>query len=174
MSTSIFAGLEAIRVFLLDHVANAVPQELRSEVRASAKLVADIAREVDALPALLQAECLDMLVLCEHATEKIGAIDQTIAVATQATALRLKLEQPLGSLRGLIGLHEELKTDAEVILLLLQELIAKPDLAEDARTALSALQDRYFVLLTAQANARMPWQSVFPPLPDTDFVSPKE
>jgi hypothetical protein len=161
MSTDVFAGLDAIHAFLLDHAAAAVPHELRSEVRASAKLVAEIAREIDALPALLQSECMDMLELSEQAGE-------SIAFPTQAA------EQPMGSLRGLIRLHEELKMDAEYALLRLQELIAAPDLAEDARSQIIALQDRYLGLLAAQADARIPWQSVFPPLGSTGFTSSGE
>jgi hypothetical protein len=162
MSGNIFTSLEAIRAFLSDELADAVPSHLRSEVRACAKLLANIADEADALPALLLVENRAMLLLADDAITGLTSIAPDIKIRTPACTLRHLCEPPPASLRGLIRLHEELKADAEYILLQVDKLMSRSDLDEPARASLQALQDRYFVLLTAQANARMPWQSVFP------------
>lgn len=164
MSSDIFSALDAVAAFLSNEIADTVPDHLRSEVRAAAKLLGDIAGEADALPALLQRECHAMLLLAEDATAALSEIAADIQSATRLPDLRHRLDQPLGSLRTLIGLHEEFKADAELILLRLQELLAGPGLDDQAAQLLAGLQDRYFTMLADHADARIPWQSVFPPL----------
>jgi hypothetical protein len=156
VSADIFSNLEAIRHFLQAEVADAVPPHLRSEVRAAAKLLGDIAAETDALPALLLAEGWAMLNLAEEAIAGLGA---GLDGRTNTPALRRQLEQPMGSLRSLIGLHEALKLDTEVIFLHLQDALAT---TANPPEAMRALWDRYCAHLANQADARLPWQSVFP------------
>lgn len=164
MTSNIFSDLDAIRHFLTDEVEVHTPAHLRSELRGAIKLLADIAKEVDALPALLLAEGLDMVALAETATASLKSLVPGMAARTSTPSLRDQIARPIGSLRGLISLHEVALADADLIFSELRVQLGDPDLPAGSRVELQKLAARYLTLLAAHADARMPWQSVFPPI----------
>lgn len=164
MTSNIFSDLAAIGHFLAGEVEVHTPAHLRSELRGAIKLLADIAREVDALPALLLAEGLDMATLAETATASLESLVPGMNARTRTPSLRDQLARPIGSLRGLISLHEDALADADLIFSELRVQLGNPDLPTGSRVELQKLAARYLTLLAAQADARMPWQSVFPPI----------
>jgi hypothetical protein len=164
MSSNIFVDLDAIRLFLAEDVAAHTPKHLRSELRAAIKILADVTKEIDVLPALLFAEGRDMVALAEAAIVSLNSCDVDMSARTSTVLLRDQFAQPMGSLRGLIRLHQEARADAELILAELQARLRCPDMLDALRGELQALVGRYLKQLAAHADARMPWQSVFPPI----------
>lgn len=159
--TDVFSSLEAVKSFLNEQVEAHVPAQLRGDVRAAAKLLGDVAAEFDALPCLLYAEGLAMLALEEEALSHVEPLRPRVGDMARVDSLRRQLELPLGSVRELLKLHDELKSDAEIILVGLQEDLRRADLSADLRARSTGLIARYYRLLAAQAAARLPWQSVF-------------
>ncbi len=159
MTADIFANLEAIRQFLTEDVASEVPAQLRAEVRAAGKLLRDIALEIDALPALLLAECAAMVDLCEKAV----ADQLHPEVQSELADARRQLELPMTSLSGQIRLHETLKATVDRHLIALIQTFDSSPPGSSERTAIGQRIEAIYRLLADQADARMPWQSVFPP-----------
>ena len=157
---TVFSDLEAIRAFLADVVVDQVPPQLRAEVRAASKVLREIALEIDALPALLSAQCAAMLALCDQ----VAAEAPGLAARMELDAIRGQLAGPMAMLSEQLWLHALLE-DALGHLHL--AMIARFDAAPhgsaeraDAGHRIAAIN----ALHAAQADARMPWQSVFPAL----------
>ena len=161
LTTGIFANLEAIRQFLTEDVAAQVPPQLRAEVRAASKCLLDIAREIDALPALLLAECTAMLEICEQAVAGAPRLERPLEIAH----LRQQLALPMASLSGQIRLHDALKGAIELILIEMSRNFDNAPAGSGERAALGQRMQAIYRLLAKQADARMSWQSVFPALP---------
>lgn len=162
MTSDIFTNLEAIRHFLTENLVDEAPAHLRSEIRAAAKLLKDISAEMDVLPALLFAESRAMMALAKNAILALETVDVQINIKTNMAEFERQLAQPMGSLHGLLHLHEEMKLDAEAIILALQSAILKPDLPDALRQDFQQLLHRYYHHFGEQADARSMWQSVFP------------
>jgi hypothetical protein len=156
--TDVFSSLEAVKSFLNEQVEADVPAHLRGDVRAAAKLLGDVAAEFDALPCLLYAEGLAMLALQEEALAYVEPPRRDVA---RVDSLRRQLALPLGSVRELQKLHDELKSEAEAVLVGLQADLRREDLSADLRARATELVARYYRHFAAQADARLPWQSVF-------------
>lgn len=146
---SIFETLRASREFLERRMLPETPGHLRSELRAVIKILADIDGEIDALPALLVADCAALLDLAEAAEALLPA---QLAGKLSTRLWRRDIEGPPGSLKDLVALHDEIRAEAGQILLSLQ---ASTDLRCER------LARQYIALVARQADARLPWQSVF-------------
>jgi hypothetical protein len=160
VSSDIFANLEAIRHFLTEDLAAQVPAQLRAEVRAAGKLLREIAREIDALPALLLAECAAMLELCERAMADAPQSGLRLELAQ----IRQQIEAPMATLSGQLRLHETLQGNIGMILIALIEAFDNSPPGSGESTAIGTRIEAIYRLLADQADARMDWQSVFPPL----------
>jgi hypothetical protein len=154
----VFSSLEAVKSFLNEQVETHVPAHLRGDVRAAAKLLGAVAAEFDALPCLLYAEGVAMLALQEEALAYVEPARRDLA---RVDSLRRQLALPLGSVRELQKLHDELKSEAEICLVGLQATLRRGDLSADRRARTTELVARYYRHFAAQADARLPWQSVF-------------
>ncbi len=163
MSPGLFSDLDAIRAFLADEIAGHVPAHLRSELRGAIKVLGEIAGEIDALPALLHAEGHEMVALAARADATLETCLPGFAARTRTGFLSGEFDRPMGSLRGLMKLHEEALADAELILAEIQTQLARADIEADLHARLQELAESYLALLGAQADARMQWQSVFSP-----------
>jgi hypothetical protein len=144
MSIDGLTTVEGIADFLDAEVVHTVPGELRSEVRAAAKLLRTSAVELSVRYREVGAEIDDLLVLCaaHAATEDAAAV---IALSARAGGDRMSLRD-----------QERLRMDVhDLVSRTLQRLTAADDpaLAEFLRC------------LGGHAARRSTWQSVFPPNP---------
>lgn len=146
---SAFDALEVARRFLEDRLLPETPAHLRSELRATLKLLTEAEGEFDALPALLLADSIDLLDLAAEAEALLPA---ALGGKLSTARWRAEIAAPIGSLKELVALHDDIRAEAGQILLSLRH-------AADPRC--DALTDRYVALAGRQAIARLPWQSVF-------------
>lgn len=158
MTSDIFAQMRAVQHFLADDVADQVPLHLRAGVRAAAKLLRDIAREADALPALLYVECTDMLAVCEAALSDVMEAGAPMDFA----AARRQIDQAPGPLSAQIQLHQDLRAAVELILIALIDAFDDAPAMSGAKAAWGQRIAAIYRLLARQADARIHWQSVFP------------
>lgn len=160
---NVFASLENVRAFLDAQVLPQVPGELRSELRAAIKVLADAGREIDALPAILAREGATMLDLLADAAALDGAI---ITPSDLSDWRRRHAEAGADGLRRLSAFHDALSAEVGRVLVAIQQAarVAGPSGAGPAagRAASRALARRYYQALGEQAGSRLDWQSVFP------------
>lgn len=130
--------------FLEQEVAAAVPGELRSEVRAAAKLLRTSAIELSVRPREVAAEIDDLLRLCGPVADGADA-DRLVDLAAHARSTRLTLRE-----------QEELRIEVNEITARTMTRLAE---ARDPR--LSA----FVTCLGTHAARRSSWQAVFPPNP---------
>lgn len=134
--------LSIVAQFLEGAAANAVSQELRSEVRAAAKNLADARVQLDEAFPLLVREC-------EELTRAIGSAREVLGEPVHTEPDRQEPE----NLSELYARHEGLLAQLGDLLLRLQAMDS-----DDARQ----VQVSIFVMMREQAGRRLSWQSVFP------------
>lgn len=134
--------LAIVAQFLEGAAANAVSQELRSEVRAAAKNLADARVQLDEAFPLLTREC----------EELAQAIDAARSALDESAHTEPDRQEP----EKLSELHAQ----HEVLLAQLGDLLLRVQAtkSDDARQAQASI----FALLREQAGRRLSWQSVFP------------
>ena len=78
MTASVFERLAGIRQFLGNEILPSVADDKRSDLRATLKMLEDMANEIDRLPELLELEIPEMLHLCNAAMAALGwnGVDQ--------------------------------------------------------------------------------------------------
>ena len=146
---SVFDTLAVVRHFLEHQLLPETQPHLRSELRAVLKLLAEVEGEIDTLPALLMADCTDLLDLAEAAE---ALLDEQPGGKLSTRRWRGEITASASSLRDLIRLHEDISAEAAQILLLLRN--RGGDRCDD-------MARRYVALAGRQAAARLAWQSVF-------------
>jgi hypothetical protein len=153
MSGDPFATLASVRDFLSNQVLSVVPKEMASEVRAAAKLLQNVADEIDWLPAVLRAECEEMLALQSKTQEviKVGISDD----------LRQQIIAPPGSIREQLELHRNMTEIVTTIVLKLQTRMRELSAETEESMNLRAVLDQYYEMLGRHAETRLRWQSVF-------------
>jgi len=160
---NVFASLDAVQAFLDAQVLPQVPGELRSELRAAIKVLADAGREIDALPVLLARECATMLDLLTDARALDGAI---VTPSGLEDWRRRHAEADAGGLRDLSAFHEALNAEVGRVLVAIQRAArAAVPVGADAdasHAACRALARHFYQALGEQARSRLDWQSVFP------------
>ncbi len=153
MSVGPFETLASVRDFLTRDVLPAVPKEIAGEVRAAVKLLEDVADELDWLPAVLHAECEEMLAL------RIKTQD---VIATETDdELRRKIVSPPGNTREQLELHRTMSGMVTSVVLKLQAGIREPSLESDESMKWRDLLDQHYAMLGRHAETRLRWQSVF-------------
>jgi hypothetical protein len=153
MSVGPFETLAAVRDFLSREVLPTVPKEMASEVRAAVKLLQDVADELDWLPAVLHAECAEMLALHIKTQEMIATgVDEE---------LRRKIVSPPGSLSEQRELHRAMIETASSVVRKLQAGVREASSGSVESTKLRALLDQHYEILGRHAETRLRWQSVF-------------
>ncbi len=153
MSVDPFQTLASIRDFLTRDVLPAVPKEIAGEVRAAVKLLEDVADELDWLPAVLHAECAEMLALHIKARDVIATgVDDD---------LRRKIVSPPGSILEQLELHRTMTEMTTSFVLKLQAGIRALLVENNESMKLRDVLDQYYVMLGRHAETRLRWQSVF-------------
>ncbi len=141
MSIDGLTTVEGIADFLDAEIVNSVPGELRSEVRAAAKLLRTSAVELSVRYREVGAEIDDLLVLCAAhvATDDASAV---IDLSARAAGERMSLRE-----------QERLRTDVH-------------DLASRTMARLTVSNDpvlaEFLRCLGGHAARRSTWQAVFP------------
>ena len=153
MSIGPFETLAAVRDFLTRAVLPAVPKEIAGEVRAAVKLLEDVADELDWLPAVLRAECEDMLAL--------QIKTQGVIVTGIDAELRRQIVAPPGSIREQLELHRTMTEMVTSVVLKLQAGIRELSVENNESMKLRDLLDQYYAMLGRHAATRLRWQSVF-------------
>lgn len=162
MTTPIPTRLRAIRAFLENEILPSVQAEVRSDMRATLKMLANMEAEVDQLPALLDNEKREMLRLCEMAIAALG--DNNLASNELQTFYKLVRQRR----RANKTLGDALAQNAELSMLLGRltvRLRARIDADPPGMTCSSAPKVVFTNccrFLERQAQARAEWQSVFP------------
>ncbi len=141
MSIDGLSTVEGIADFLDSEVAGAVPGELRSEIRAAAKLLRTSAIELCVRPREVAAEIEDLLALCGPVSDGADA-DRLVDLQARALATRLTLRE-----------QEDLRVE-------INELTART-MSRLAETRDPRLAD-FVDCLGAHAARRSTWQAVFP------------
>jgi hypothetical protein len=154
MSLNPLATIEKVEQFLREEVSGAVSPELRSEVKAAAKLLNESVRELDGLSAVLRGECEAIADLCRQA--------QHLSIESPTTELSI----PSAELTqwGDLGLKQQLEIHRQWQAYF-SHLIGLLDIAsregggesEDATTLLH----QCLVLQTRFSEKKVPLQSVF-------------
>ena len=153
MSVGPFETLASLGDFLSGDVLPVVPKEMASEIRAAVKLLQDIADELDWLPALLRAECEEIVALQAEAEELTG-----LGIGAE---LRQQINAPTASISEQIELHRHISETSVGIVLKLQARIRELSASKEDSTNLRKLLDRYYETLGRHAETRLRWQSVF-------------
>ncbi len=153
MSVGPFETLASVRDFLTRDVLPAVPKEIAGEVRAAVKLLEEVADELDWLPAVLRAECEEMLALQEKTRE--------IMNSEVGDELRQQIIASPGSIREQLELHSNMVEAVTVVVLKLQTRIRELSAENDGSILLRALLDQHYEMLGRHAGTRLRWQSVF-------------
>lgn len=153
MSVGPFETLASVRDFLTRDVLPAVPKEIAGEVRAAVKLLEDVADELDWLPAVLRAECEEMLALLIKT--------QGVIVTGIDDELRRQIVAPPGSIREQLELHRTMTEMATSVVLKLQAGIRELSVENNESMKLRDLLDQHYEMLGRHAETRLRWQSVF-------------
>jgi acyl-CoA reductase-like NAD-dependent aldehyde dehydrogenase len=153
MSVGPFDTLASISAFLSRDLLSVVPKEMASEVRAAVKLLQDVADELDWLPAVLRAECEDLLALEARAQQliKLDINDES----------RKLISAPTASISEQIDLHRNVCEAATRAVLKLQSRIRTTSTDKEDSLKLRELLDQYYETLGRHAETRLRWQSVF-------------
>lgn len=153
-----FEALAGIEAFLADRLTAAVDPSLSGEVRAAAKVLAEVSQELRTLHERLRRECEELHELCGRAARLLHGPQ---AADQPAPPLPDDLQERLAARRAL-------DQRAATLLIGLQTLAqsANPS-AADARAQL----DTFLLALQRQASQRMHWQSVFPVTPRIRHVT---
>ncbi len=155
MTVTPFDTVAAICDFLAKEVVPVVPKELSSEVRAITKLLQDVAEELDMLPAVLRAECEELLAMRQSAQRILGQRSQTDAPFDERSMA------PGMTVRELLAMHREISKQTSETVLALQALTRSISVDADDAAASRAILDRYYETLGRHAETRLRWQSVF-------------
>ena len=153
MSVGPFETLASISAFLSRDLLAVVPKEMASEVRAAVKLLQDVADELDWLPAVLHAECQELLTFQARAQQLVG-----LEISDE---LRQQINAPTASINEQIDLHRNISEATTRIVLKLQARIRTSSTDKDHSLKLRELLDRYYETLGRHAETRLRWQSVF-------------
>ena len=162
MTSPIPARLRAIREFLESDIMPGVAAEMRSDMRASLKMLENMETEIDRLPALLASENDEMLRLCEAAIAAIGRQYLSVDELQTFEELVRQQGQPLPSLSGMEGRHAQFNM---LLGKLAFRLSARIDAEPGEQTCPSASKVVFTQccrFLQRQAQTRTDWQAVFP------------
>lgn len=162
MTASVFERLAGIRQFLGEEILPSVAGDKRSDLRATLKVLENMASEIDRLPGLLELEIPEMLHLCDVAVAALGwgGVDQEELQSLKAFAL--EFDKPGKRLSELLALHAGI---CALISNLAIQLTAKVTIEPEGQKCLSGprvVLAKCYRLLRRQAEARSAWQSVFP------------
>ncbi|MFA7584590.1 MAG: hypothetical protein WCY11_00100 [Novosphingobium sp.] len=162
MTASVFERLAGIRQFLSNEILPSVAGDKRSDLRATLKMLENMASEIDCLPGLLELEIPEMLHLCNAAMAALGwnGVDQDDLQSLKEFSL--EFDRPGKLLSELQTLHSSI---CVLISNLAIQLIAKIVTEPEGQKCLSGprvVLAKCYRLLRRQAEARTPWQSVFP------------
>lgn len=134
--------LLSLRDFLLEKVADAVPAELRSEIRAASKNIENAIDELEQAFPLLSREYDELIEILERTRGGLGQVPRKGNVLSPAQDLT-ELRQRHTKLLDAIG----------------EKAVALQDThSAEAQAALAEI----YTLLRRQAHRRLAWQSVFP------------
>lgn len=162
MTTPISTRLRAIRAFLESEILPCVSAEVRSDMRATLKMLANMEAEVDQLPVLVDNEKREMLRLCEAAIAALGhnnlagdelqTFDKLVRQASRAAKAlgdALAENAELSMLLGRLTVRLSTRIEAE-----------PPDLT--CTSAPRVVFTKCCRFLQRQAQVRAGWQAVFP------------
>ena len=154
MSLNPLATIEKVEQFLREEVSGAVSPELRSEVKAAAKLLNESIRELDGLSAVLRGECEAMASLCGQArflSSDQWAADMNIPAGASAQWGDLSLKEQL-------DIHQQWLAHFSRLIGLLD--IASREGSGESEDATSLLH-QCLSLQTRFSEKKIPLQSVF-------------
>mgnify|MGYP000985970793 CR=1 FL=1 len=183
MSRGTLPPLDALGAFLERDVVPALHGSLKSELRAALKNLRDAEAELAVLPALLPAECSALLrlgaealawladngrdaisILLDQDVHIIGHIFRVRGAETHAQIDRRMTDGFYGT-DSLIGFGQDVARLTGRILIRLQALARDPALDAPGRETAQGMVTHFYLELRAHAEARIPWQSVFPKNP---------
>lgn len=158
MSMDPFTVIEEVERFLKKEVSFAVPQDLRSEVRAAAKLLQDARKELNQLPQSLVDDSLAMASLCEDAVTNLGIKDHPgERMPTLCKAIKRSK-----SITDALTLYQDVCREFESLLLELQRRsLDQKSCDAGTRQACEEYSARFIAFQLESSRKQMKWQSVF-------------
>lgn len=170
MSRGTLPPLDALGAFLEHDVVPALHGGLKSELRAALKNLRDAEAELAVLPALLPAECSALLRLGAEALAWLAdngrdAKESLAALAETHAQIDRRMTDGFYGTDSLIGFGQDVARLTGRILIRLQALARDPALDAPGRETAQGMVTHFYLELRAHAEARIPWQSVFPKNP---------
>lgn len=170
MSRGTLPPLDALGAFLERDVVPALHGSLKSELRAALKNLRDAEAELAVLPALLPAECSALLRLGAEALAWLAdngrdAKESLAALAETHAQIDRRMTDGFYGTDSLIGFGQDVARLTGRILIRLQALARDPALDAPGRETAQGMVTHFYLELRAHAEARIPWQSVFPKNP---------
>ncbi len=162
MTSPIPARLRAIREFLVRDILPGVAAEMRSDMRASLKMLESMEAEIDRLPALLASENDEILKLCEAAIADIGRQDLPADELQTFEELVRQHGQPLLSLSDMEGRHAQFSILLGKLAFRLSARIDAEPAEQTCPSASKIVFTQCCRFLQRQAQIRTEWQAVFP------------
>jgi hypothetical protein len=155
MSLDPLTTIRKVEQFLLEQVSNAVAPEMRSDVKAAAKLLNESVREIDELALRLHKESQSMLDLCQQANLQLGIsfvvdVEHQVDLSSWADM----------ALTGQISLHQKILNQFDHMQIALVDKINK--LLKPSAN-LEQLLSECIAVQSQMAQQRLPFQSVFKP-----------
>jgi hypothetical protein len=162
MTTSIPTRLRAIRAFLESEILPGVPPEVRSDMRATLKMLENMEAEVDRLPALVDSEKREMLRLCEMAIAALGNHNLPGDELQAFEGFVLQRDKPFKAFGDALAEHAELSMLLGRLTARLSERIDAEPEGLTCSSASKSVFTKCCRFMVRQAQARAGWQAVFP------------
>lgn len=162
MTSSVFERLVGIRQFLDKQILPSVAGDKRSDLRAALKMLEDMANEIDRLPELLKFEIQEMLYLCNAAVAALSSNVVRQEDLQSLNDLSLCFDNPGKLLSELQTVHAETCALIGNFVIQLTGKIATESADQEYPSDPRVVLAKCYRLLRRQAEARTPWQSVFP------------
>ena len=162
MTTSIPTRLRAIRTFLEGEILPGVPPEVRSDMRATLKMLENMEAEVDRLPILVDSEKREMLRLCEMAIAALGYHNLPDDELQAFDGFVRQSDKPVNTFSGALAEHAELSMLLGRLTARLSERIDAEPQDLSCSSASKSVFTKCCRFLVRQAQERAGWQAVFP------------
>lgn len=162
MTTPIPIRLRAIRTFLERDILPGVSTEMRSDMRATIKMLVNMEAEVDRLPSLIDSETREMLRLCEIAIAALGHQNLADGQLDKFYELVRQTNRPVSSQGDVLTHHGDLTMLLGLLAVQLSDRIATEPVSLPWSSAPRTIFNQCCRFLRRQAQARASWQSVFP------------